>query len=83
MLFEKMDQSERRNQMEKMVSLSPLTLRWICSICNDSTSRKDSAIVHVEAKHVQLLSYPCKYCDSNFKTTRQRRRHVYIKHDEV
>ena len=79
-VFKNMNQSERMKQLNQMVSLDPLSKQWICPVCNTSTSRKDSVIDHIERKHVQLLSYPCKYCDSSFTSSGQKRSHISIKH---
>ena len=77
-----MNTAERKGHLENMVSLDPLTNRWICQICNHSVSRKTIAIDHIEGDHIKLLSYPCTKCDKIFTCLSQRRTHTHKHHRE-
>ena len=77
-----MDTAERKEHLDKIVSLDPVTKYWSCQICNQSVSRKTIAIDHIERKHIRLLFYPCQYCDQSFTCSGLRRTHTHTHHRE-
>ena len=78
-----MDHGERKIFLDNTaVYYEGLTDRWICQICNNSYTRKISAIDHIERTHLQLLSYPCEYCESKFTCSSLKRAHENTYHRE-
>ena len=77
-----MDTADRKEHLDKIVTLDPITKYWSCQICNHSVSRKTIAIDHIERKHIRLLSYPCQYCDQMFTCLSLRRTHTHSHHRE-
>ena len=77
-----MDQPERKQRLNKMVSYVTKDLTWLCKICQLTFSRKTAAIDHIEGQHLRILSYPCYYCDQFFTCSSRRRNHIHLNHRE-
>lgn len=76
--FANMDQNERKKRLDQLLGKDGL--RWTCSICHSSFSRKVTAIDHIEEQHLKIPSYPCSYCSRLFISCALRRKHVFHEH---
>ena len=81
-MFMQLDPMEQKLRLEKMVQLNLTTRQWLCRICGIAITRKTVAIDHVEAQHLQILSYPCQYCTQYFTSKSNRRKHIHYVHRE-
>ena len=81
-MFLNLDPTEQKLRLEKMVLFNHATKSWQCRICDLPLTRKAVAIDHVEAQHLQILTYPCDYCHQSFTSKSNRRKHVHTVHRE-
>jgi len=75
-----MDRSQRKEFLENLVFHNTITDRWSCRICHNSYTRKFTVVDHIEEKHLQLLSYPCDFCEAQFTSSNLKRQHQRINH---
>ena len=75
-----MDRSQRKEFLDNLVFHNTITDRWSCRICHNSYTRKFTVVDHIEEKHLQLLSYPCDFCEAQFTSSNLKRQHQRIIH---
>ena len=75
-----MDRSQRKEFLDNLVFHNTITDRWSCRICHNSYTRKFTVVDHIEEKHLQLLSYPCDFCEAQFTSSNLKRQHQRINH---
>ena len=67
-------------EMLKGMMFKDASAVWHCTNC-EYTSLKTSGIKnHIEAKHIDGLSYSCQYCDSVCRTKNALEQHISRKH---
>ena len=70
-----MDRRQRKEFLDNLVFHNTITDRWSCRICHNSYTRKFTVVDHIEEKHLQLLSYPCDFCEAHFTSSNLKRKH--------
>ena len=55
--------------------------KFVCNLCGKTTIRKTFALEHAEV-HMEGLSYPCEYCDKQFRSRGALRMHIHKHHKE-
>jgi len=49
---------------------------WVCADCGKTSMFKGDVARHIEAKHIEGLSFSCLFCEKIFKTRDTLRKHV-------
>ena len=75
-----MDRGQRKEFLDNLVFHNTITDRWSCRICHNSYTRKFTVVDHIEEKHLQLLSYPCDFCEAQFTSSNLKRQHQRVIH---
>ena len=81
--FLRLDPNQRKRKIFEFITPDEIhPNKWVCRLCNEIVSRKDTAIDHFEGQHLQLLSYECPYCSKLFTTGSHQRVHIHKFHRE-
>ena len=55
--------------------------KWTCKVCGKKATQGKSDIRnHIEGKHIEGVSHPCKHCDKTFRSRHSVVNHVYKFH---
>ena len=57
---------ERKAKRLTMITKDPITGQETCMICGAQFVYSKTLHDHIDAKHLQILAYACKYCDKRF-----------------
>ena len=55
--------------------------KFVCHLCGQTTIRKTHALEHAEV-HMEGLSYPCEYCEKQFRSRGSLRKHIRNQHKQ-
>ena len=54
-----------------------------CPTCGKSFSRPSNVERHIETVHTKTKTFPCKFCDKDFKSTGGRDMHIHADHQGI
>ena len=60
-------QTKRDFNDDEHMELDPLTKVWKCKHCDHTSKWKGGLKRHVEARHMQLDKYKCRFCGKTFR----------------
>ena len=73
------DLKELDDKIESMIEKQDN--KWVCKICGKkATQGKADIRNHIEGKHIEGVSHPCKHCDKTFRSRHSVVNHVYKFH---